>query len=659
MGSSIARLLLALAALVGATLPLSAHGGAYTPVGWGLPIPGNPGNPTTGAPSGPGPMSGGAPGANPKTGGDPLGDLLSWRDWWHFNQDGFLDLRNSIEAASVRTGSDGPANVLRTLLAMRPSRAQVHDTLVPALARILRDERSNELATAALLALARVGDPQPAEASASLVPLLRARLTDASQEVSETAALALGVLGDESALATLEDLCADGERGRALLAGRSVSTRTRAFAAYGLGLLADGARNNRVRQLVARALLPLLDAGARPPPVDLEVATVVALSLDRLDLERGEAQSAAWVSRQSLVHALLEIERDPQRRALARAHALSTLTRLVLDAPAILRDEVRRELLVLLRRERALENEVVQCAVQAAGLLADADADELDGELRAALVRELDDADQSTRFFAAIALGEAGAHAGHGERAEEGRAQCRNALVNELLRGRSRLKPWAALALGVQEFRVREGGGAPSDLARSALLDWTRAQNSPEELGAGAIALALARAEAAPPLLREKLAASGPTEAQGFLALALGMLGTTEAIPQLRSIAKGARFRPWVLEPAAEGLALLGDHELQSELLEALRDSQSLALQASLAHALGLVADARALEPLLALAKSESSSSGARAAAVIALGMLAERGDRAWYVPLARDRNYRAVTPTLLGGDGQGLLEIF
>lgn len=646
-------------ALALAAAPAHAHGGSYTPVGWGLPIPSQPGGPSTGAPAGPGPLSGGPGGSNPSTGSDALGDLLTWRDWWHFNQEAFLDLRASIRAISVRTGDDGPANVLRELLALRPSPERVREELVPVLARILRDERATELSTACLMALARAAEPQPARDEDSLVPLFCTRLFDPAQEVGETAALALGVLGDERGLAILAELVEDGERARARCAGRAVPTRTRSFAAFGLGLLAHGARNNRVRQQVARSLVPLLEPGARNVPRDLEVALVVALGLDRLDLERGETQSAAWVSRQTLVHALLPLARDPERRALLRAHAWTALGALVLDAPALLRDEVRRELVVLLRRERAIENEVVQSAVQAAGLLADADADALDVELRAALARALDDPDQATRFFAAIALGEAGGHPGRGERSEEGRAECRNALLNELVRGRSRVKPWAALALGVQEFRAREAGSAPSEAARGALRDWLRAQSSPEELGAGAIALALARDEGASELLRQKLAASGPTQAQGQLCLALGMLGASEALPQIRAVAREARLRPWILEPASEALALLGDRELQPELLESLRASQSLVTQASLAHALGRVADARALEPLLALARSASSTDGLRSAAVIALGLLCERGDRAWYVPLARDRNYHAATPTLLGGDGQGVLEIF
>ncbi|MBK7644333.1 MAG: HEAT repeat domain-containing protein [Planctomycetes bacterium] len=660
MDSILVRASLAFAAACLLTLPASAHGGAYLPTGWGMPIPSTPGSPSsTGGVSFPGPMTGGTPGPGPTTGGDPASGLVSWRDWWHFNQDAFLDLRRSIQRAAVETGGDGFGPQLRSLLNARLDEEQVRAKLAPALLKLLADESSNEIATAALVALARSGDAQPAQAKDSLVPALRARLTDSSQEVAESAALALGILGDESGLDLLASLLQDDEEARKLLGGgRSVSTRTRSFAAYSLGLLAEQAHNNRTRQRAARGLCAALGA-RREPPQDVQVACVIALSLDRLDPERGQTQSAEWVSRQSLVHALLESLDAPHRRATVRAHIVTALARLVLDAGGTLRTEVERALLDELRRGRALENEVSQSCVQALGLLADADADPLDVEMRAVLLRALDTTDQATRFFALIALGEAGGHPGSGERSDEGRAQCRNALLNELVRGRSRMRPWAAIALGVQEFRVRGAGGEPSSQVRKELRDWLRAEGSPEEVGAGSIALGLAHDVEAAQLLRAKLGKSSPTDSQGYVALALGMTGTTDALPELRAITLAARYRPWVLEPAATALALLGDRDIESQLLDALRSTQSLSTQSALARAIGQIGDARVFDPMLALAQDRGLPGSTRAFATIALGMLGERGDLPWYVPLARDRNYIAVTPTLMGGDGQGVLEIF
>jgi len=652
----------ALLCLFAASLPVAtarAHGGAYAPAGWGMPYPSAPAGPATAGPRGPGPMTTGPTQSGPTTGGDPTVGLVSWRDWWHFNQDGFLDLRRSIQQAVVRTASDGPSSTLRTLLSARLDADVVRDKLAPALSQLITDERSNELCTAALIALGRCGDPTPPEAADSLVPVLRGRLADSSQEVDESATLALGILGDESALDLLASLLADDAAARAALGGgRAVPSRTRAFAAYALGLMASQARNNRTRQRVARALLVPLEA-PKEAQQDLQVACLVALSIDRLDFDRGELQSANWVSRQSLVHFLLEYLVQPHRRTLVRAHTVNALALLVREAPATLRTEVEQALLSELRRGRALENAVAESCVQGLGLLADSDADAQDGELRAALVRALADNDQVTRFFTLIALGEAGGHMGSGERSEEGRTGCRNVLINELVRGRSRMRPWAALALGVQEFRVRAQGGEPSSLVRSMLCDWLRSESSPEEVGAGAIALGLCRDEDAIPLLREKLASTSPTDSQGYVAMALGMIGAREAIPELRTIVLAARYRPWVLEPAATALALLGDRELETQLIDALRASQSQSTQAALARALGQICDTRAFEPLLAMARDQGMPGNTRAFAAIALGMLAERHDLPWQVPLARDRNYVAATPTLLGGDGQGVLEIF
>jgi HEAT repeat protein len=604
-------------------------------------------------------MTGGPSGSGPTSGGDPTAGLVSWRDWWHFNQDTFLDLRRAIQQAALRTESEGASGALRALLSARLDAELVRGKLTPALSEIISLERSNELSTAALVALGRCGDPTHPAAHPALVPVLSERLTDSAQEVGESATLALGILGDEAALDLLASLLSNDAAGRTLQGGgRSVSSRTRAFAAYSLGLMAGQARNNRTRQRAARALLAPLEA-QKEPQQDLEVACLVGLSIDRLDSERGEVSSASWVSRQSLVHFLLDYLAQTERRSLVRAHTINALGLLALDAPSTLRTEVEQTLLAELRRGHALENPVSESCVQALGRLADADADPLDVELRAALLRALADNDQPTRFFALIALGEAGGHAGSSVRSEEGRAACRNTLLNELVRGRSRMRPWAALALGVQEFRVRAQGGEPSSSALAALRDWLRAESSPEEVGAGSIALGLCHDEAAIPLLRDKLQSSSPTDSQGYVALALGMIGAREATPELRTIVMGARYRPWVLEPAATALALLGDRELEGQLVEALRTSQSQSSQAGLARALGQICDARAFEPLLAIARDQGSTSNTRAFATIALGMLAERGDFPWYVPLARDRNYLAVTPTLLGGDGQGVLEIF
>jgi hypothetical protein len=54
----------------------------------------------------------------------------------------------------------------------------VREKLAPSLSEIVANERSNELSTAALIALARCGDPAPDDPQQSLVPVLRARLGD-------------------------------------------------------------------------------------------------------------------------------------------------------------------------------------------------------------------------------------------------------------------------------------------------------------------------------------------------------------------------------------------------------------------------------------------------------------------------------------------------
>jgi HEAT repeat protein len=684
------RIVLALAAVALVGADALAHGGIVppTPPGpWNGPgdvppsggrSPGHPSGPP--GPGAPGPASTPAPGPaspaapkGPATGGvarggvatgeaDPYG-LATWEAWWHFNKDPFLELKRAL-SQNVRT--KGAEDVVASSATGIPSRDLVRGKIVPALLQLLEDDPANDVATGALVALARIGEPEGApEATSSLSRILRA-LPDSNQEIAETAALSLGILRCEAGIAPLTDLLQGADAGKTLVGGREVPTRTRAFAAYGLGLTAERAPLNRTRQLVARSLFQVLEDPKTNR--DVQVAAVLALSLDRLEPEPVESTTAPWISRQTVARRLFEIFSEPKRNHLVRAHAATAIARLAHDAPPALRAEAVELFANALRQSSRLENEVVNSCVQALGALADTSQSAADRTARAALVRSLDDPDPQARAFAMIALAEVGARppiatggtapapsATAGATAE---MECRAALVNEILRGRSTSKPWAAIALGLHERRRADRGGAPSDNARAVLRDWLTAARGRNEIGSGSLALGLCRETRATKILASKLADTNEDTGQGYVALALGMVGDAESIPALRKVVQAARYRPSLLEQSAEALALLGDRENAPELARLVAEARGAAAQASLAGALGFIGDTRSVDPLLALIARKDLSASARGLAAAALGRVADEDPLPWHTSLSCGLNYRAATVSLFAGDGTGLLEI-
>lgn len=637
--------------------------------------PSAPTAPAGGATSGPAPSAPG--GANgPATGGarpggvatgdsDPYG-FATWEAWWHFNKDPFLELKRAV-TRNVRTaGADDLHPVEASGI---PRRDLVRTRIVPALLQLLEDDRANDVTTGALIALARIGEPVDLPEASSAIPRMIRALADPNQEVAETAALSLGILRAEAGISTLTDLLEGGERGRKLVGGKDVDPRTRAFAAFGLGLAAERAPQNRTRQLIGRSLIAVLDD--RKTKREVHVACVLALSLDRIDAEAAESSSAPWISRQTVLRKLIEVFSDSGRDHLVRAHAATAIGRLAHEAPSELRSEALELFAQALKKPSKLENEVVNSCIQALGALADTSLSAPDRAARAALVRALDESDPQARAFAMIALAEVGARrsADH-ESASEGGAvvdhvagesaeiECRSALVNEILRGRSTSKPWAVIALGLHERRRADRGEPASENARQVLLGWLGNSRGRNEIGSGSIALGLCRETRAAKILMSKLADTNGDTGQGYVALALGMIGHVDAVPALRSVVQAARYRPTLLEQAAESLALLGDRENSPTLAREIGEARGAAAQAAIAGALGFIGDARSVDPLLALIARKDLSASARGLAAAALGRVADENPLPWHASISCGLNYRAATVSLFAGDGTGLLEI-
>src|SRR5688572_31217970 len=198
-------------------LPLAAHGGYYR----------GPGDPTPGGPGGPGPGTGGGAGG-PGT-GDGSSDLSRWQIWWEFNKDPLLQLKAAVHAAPAQTGGDtifAGADGRPGDARLKPSLADRRDVILPALVRVLERSDNRDLATACMVAIAKIG-LEPEGRPESVLALLAARLREKDQEVRETAALALGLSGLPNAQRDLIEILGNTAAGQKLTARPKVDDRTR------------------------------------------------------------------------------------------------------------------------------------------------------------------------------------------------------------------------------------------------------------------------------------------------------------------------------------------------------------------------------------------------------------------------------------------------
>ncbi|MBI5431951.1 MAG: HEAT repeat domain-containing protein [Planctomycetes bacterium] len=599
-------------------------------------------------------------------------DLSSWRVWWRFNQDEFIELQSHLDRMDLATGSEeffrdaGSDSVDRR----RSGPADADERIVPALLAALRRDATVDASTSAMIALARVGERPAADGStphaAAIAPLLR----HSHQEVAETAALSLGILGANSPrnVDLLTRLVGDDRDGlrklHALAFASPISERTRAFGTYGLGLLGERSRDVFVRRWIVRSLHDVLTKARADRSRELSAAAITALGLVALEPaaeRRPSEDSKAPQTLEEQFALLFEVYLDERIENVVRAHAPMALARLIERGrfePAW-RDRVAKRLIAELASPARGDALLQRSAVQALGRIARATSEPLDIDMRAALLGALDSRDLFVRRFALVALARAGSSVEDAAVSAAASDEVRSRLLAELADGKSGSVSWAALALGVLERRLQRAGGTASPRTLAALLHARKSARGGEERGALAVALGLVGDPAARDPLQAALSEERSPENQGDLALALGLLGDRSALEPIRAILARARYQPNLLHSAAIGLGLLGDVKLVPDLVELLARSSTQASQGAVASALGLIGDSRSVEPLLALSESEDVTAGARAFALVALGMVGDRALLPWRATLASDFNYTAATATLLTPEtSSGVLDI-
>jgi HEAT repeat protein len=688
-------------ALVATNDCATAHGGAYRGAGDSVPpgggggsgaggsasggggsgssSGGGPSSPAGGRVSGGGGSSGGSPATNQASAAAPTGaDLTTWQVWWGFNRDTYLNLRGALYRSDLLLGSDDfflgnvPMSEARDLL--QPSERVIRERIVPALQRVLTEERDNDIVTGALIALAKIGDASASPAgrgqmAKTIVPFL----SDANQEIAETAAVALGILANESSLPILKEVLRDSRRGREYASvqrssQQPVHWRTRAFAAYGLGLIGYRSESETVRREIVQALATMLDGEAvLMATPDVAVACLISLGLVPLRIESDYLPPADGCAvpdrcRQAQIEWTLRFLESANIDQLVRAHAATTLARLASRVPDSLglKQRVAQRLMAAIAPHSTEAREVRASSVLALGRIGESSASAFDRSIRAALMKAFNEArEPDVRNFALVALAHIAARPGSGPSEPlEGLREVQSLLMKELAKGATTDRPWIVLALGVLDRGSIDLGLTPSPeigaVVRAALKD----ARSPRDVGACAIAVGIRDDAESRAELVTKLGEVSDDETRGFVALALGLMGAREAIGRIQEIVADAKYRPSLLKDASVSLGLLGDKSAVPELITMLVDAKSLATQASIASALGFIGDARSIEPLIAMLGDKKVTPRARAFAAVSLGLVADKEPFPWNSKLSVGINYRANTTTLANGEGTGILEI-
>ncbi|MCA8949980.1 MAG: HEAT repeat domain-containing protein, partial [Planctomycetes bacterium] len=575
-----------------------------------------------------------------------------WTYWWEYNRTAFL-ARRGEPVTGPRTGSDDFYLGVRSARVgdrdFAPSAADLEQRVLPALRAALESGSSRDVATACMIALAKVGRDHREFA---LFDLLAPRLASGYQEERETAALALGLAGIDGPreLGLLIALAADGDAGSIACGREHVDDRTRAFAAYGLGLMAQGSARLQTRFRIAAALCDLV--GDPQTDRDVVVAAIHGLGLCRPTTARpGE--------RALLDAALARLEQrfvggGRATDAIAIAHCPTAIARLVGiegDRAEHFRASFAGVLAGGVRPAHSAHDPARSAALALGALCGPTARDRSCVDVLSETVHA--HRDHQTRYFAILALGQIGG------------ADNRVTLLREFDRANVLERPWCALALGVLEHarfaRCRAEGTSPEPdrLVGETLLAAHRDSRNPDLRAALAVALGLCRYTPAATALGEALRDSlHRPELAGYHCIGLALLRDPSALPILRAVLAESERRPELMRQAATALAHLGDSAAAVPLLELLQNgAPSVTRLAAIASALGVVGDRRAIGPLLEILADDGRPRLCAAFAAAALGGVCDKDDVPWNGRIAAGINYRAAVDTLVGA-GCGILDI-
>lgn len=568
-----------------------------------------------------------------------------WQTWWRLNRWRWMPERHAsrTQPGAVVTPSTNEGPNIDPHAAWEHARALVASRrLAPMLREILADKAENhgELRSAALIALAKV-DTSLTTLEALLGEVAR---KDASNLNRESAALAIGLLRRTDPKLQIDARLLDAARDKLLevLDERSGPTRTRAFAAFAIGLLADqpyATSFTREGRVMARELWTRLV----PKRANDEIAVAVLTALGQhpragvSDEVRGKLRGIV-LGKRVLGRGWTDRE---------RAHALTALVRLQGEGSfsALIRA------LGATRAPRELRRAAL---VAAAEIAARVDLPQRDTLLTAVMRAAALAKSPLTKGLRRLAIGRI---VGADLRAGNPRFLRRGPVVTELLGGLKAgavtERSFAALGLGLAAHALPTGSKAISSFGtrvRTTLTDsFSRARGGDEQQGAVIIALGLTGTlNHAPALAAIVRDSNNSPEVRAHAATALGMLGSHKhGIPDCLRRALRDRRSDLLPSEAGMALALLGKRESGKELANELLGARTERAMAFGALALGHLGDLTAAGPVMASVRDTKRSSIARAMAVAALGLLADPERRPSLVRLSIDSCYPALSNSM------------
>jgi HEAT repeat protein len=665
----------ALASALATAPDLYAHGGQYR--GPGDVVPPNPGGgrgsgpgaagpntpgpagPNTPGPAGPstpgpsGPATGGpAPSAGPSaasTGprGSAIGDdLTRWSFWWEFNKDPFIRLKDAVHAGGITTGSDdfylGGARREEASDTLKPAKTTIINEILPALKQALESTTDRDITSSCIVALAKIGEDHP---SFKVLPLFEQRLKERDQEIRETAALAMGISQMPEALPNLLHLVKDNQEGRTLTGRGEVDFRTRAFAAYGAGLVAFASSNTDLKRSTFDALKEMLNSSNER---NIKVAAINAIRLIRTNPEAGEKEQKL---RDDMIDTLWsyytkELGQGDQQIQAHVPTAIATIIGRGGDTKGTYKERLAGELEEKFGKRN---NTIYQSAAMALGQLCTTSKE--DQKYSKLLDKYAGDGrEPQARYFAIMALADIGGN------------DNRNLLLKRLEKGKDQDRSWAAISLGVLAFDAAKaaGKGATADATIGrALHEVLTSEKNDEVLSASAVALGLCKYTEAADDLRKLLEKyKKRDDFAGYISIGLALMNDTSAKEIIREIVKTAVRRPDLLKQSAIALGKMGDKQVAKDLTELLAaPDKNVAKLSAIASALGYIGDKRSIAPLKGMLFDQSITELSRAFAAVALGGIADKEDLPWNSKIAVDLNYRAAVETLTN-QNSGILDI-
>jgi len=619
--------------------PAWAHGGRFQGPG-GRRAPGDPTGPVpTGPKRGP-PVT--TPGTGTPSTTGALPDVY-WGTWWALNQWAYLPERGeALRARRVTTGiHEGPTpeeltQARRALLA----RQHIKPFLLEMLDRRKGKRQKDTVTAAALLALAKVDNTE-----ATLALLLdTAESAVATRLERESAALAVGLLRRSAKARQIDPISLDLARGRLLdlIRNRKTPIRSRCFAAFSLGLLADqpyGSPFSKDGRIVVKGLLDRLRE--RVDGVDLPVALLTAIGMQ----PRAAIPTTLLKDLRRVVAGVPVYKR--RWSPLERAHALSTYVRLRGSA----------WLVIALRTlsDRRLPPPVQRAARLALG----GNAGIMTPEERLAAAKALLRSEKTAPDHFSQGLGQiALARIVHADLRTDAATLFAETHADRVLIARAQksfvtMRGFHAMALALAARGIRspqEPIGKFVRVARETLLAaYDRPHGDNDLRGAYVVALGLLGV----PEARDRLVAvlrernAGPS-LRSRAAIALAQIGALD--PEVRAALRAVMADKRPLAPrsaAALALSLLTGSPESDALVTQLRSAGSQRERIAAAVALGQLEDPKSLPAITEVARGEKNNFEVRALAISILGLIGDPEPTPSMFRLSLDANYIARTDAL------------